>query len=58
MIGESLVRFGWVKPVINHGTGYTRNFVLSDSGEKALDGANIWWHSLSWFQKAWLSLTE
>jgi hypothetical protein len=58
MIGEALVRFGWVRPVNNHGTGYARNFVLSESGEKALDGASSWWRSLSWYQKTWLYLTE
>jgi len=58
VIGELLMRFGWVKPVDNDGSGYMRSFILSDAGEKALEGAHAWWHSLSWFQKAWLYVME
>jgi hypothetical protein len=58
VIGSLLMRFGWVRPVYSDGGGYTRNFVLSDAGEKALEGATAWWNSLSWFQKAWLYVME
>jgi len=58
VIGNLLMRFRWVKPVDSDKAGYTRNFVLSDAGEKALENATAWWHSLSWFQKAWLYVME
>jgi hypothetical protein len=57
-IGDLLMRFGWVRPVHSDEGGYTRNFVLSEAGEKALEGAKAWWSSLSWFQKAWLYVME
>ncbi len=57
-IGGSLIRFGWVRPVDSDEGGYTRSFVLSEAGEKALEGAKVWWSSLSWFQKAWLYVME
>jgi len=56
--GKLMMRFGWVKPVESNEGGYTRSFVLSEAGEKALEGANAWWSSLSWFQKAWLCVME
>lgn len=58
MIGDLLLRFGWVSPIDGEGNGYTRSFTLSEAGEKALEGARAWWDSLSWFQKAWLCVTE
>jgi hypothetical protein len=58
MIGDLLLRFGWVCPIDSDGNGYTRSFTLSEAGEKALEGAKAWWDSLSWFQKAWLCVTE
>ena len=58
VIGELMMRFGWVKPIDDDGKGYMRNFVLSEAGEKALEGAKAWWNSLSWFQKAWLYVME
>jgi hypothetical protein len=58
VIGYLLMRFGWVKPVNSYGSGYTRNFVLSEAGEKAFQDAKVWWHSLNWFQKAWLYVME
>ena len=58
VIGDLLMRFGWVRPVDDEAGGYTRSFVLSEAGEKALEGAKTWWSSLSWFQKAWLYVTE
>lgn len=58
VIGGLLMRFGWVRPVDSDEGGYTRNFVLSEAGEKALEGAKAWWSSLSWFQKAWLYVME
>lgn len=58
VIGDLLMRFGWVRPVDSDGDGYARSFVLSEAGEKALEGAKAWWNSLSWFQKAWLYVTE
>jgi hypothetical protein len=58
VIGDLLMRFGWVRPVDGEEGGYTRSFVLSDAGEKALEGARAWWSSLSWFQKTWLYVTE
>jgi hypothetical protein len=58
VIGDLLMRFGWVRPADCDGDGYARSFVLSEAGEKALAGARAWWDSLSWFQKAWLYVTE
>lgn len=58
VIGSLLMRFGWVRPADSDWGGYTRSFVLSEAGEKALEGAKAWWNSLSWFQKAWLCVTE
>ncbi|MEN6584983.1 MAG: hypothetical protein ABFE02_02890 [Sulfuricella sp.] len=58
VIGKLLMRFGWVRPVDSDRGGYMRSFVLSEAGEKALEGAKAWWSSLSWFQKAWLHVTE
>jgi hypothetical protein len=58
VIGDLLMRFGWVSPVESDWVGYTRSFVLSEAGEKALEGARAWWSSLSWFQKAWLCVME
>ena len=58
VIGNLLKRFGWVRPVDSEWGGYTRSFVLSEAGEKALEGAKSWWNSLSWFQKAWLCVME
>lgn len=58
VIGDLLIRFGWVRPVDDEGGGYTRNFVLSEAGEKALESAKTWWNSLSWSQKTWLYVTE
>ena len=57
-IGNLLMHFGWVSPVDSDEGGYTRNFVLSEAGEKALEDARAWWKSLSWFQKAWLYVME
>ena len=57
-IGNLLMRFEWVRPVDSDEVGYLRNFMLSDAGEKALEGAKAWWDSLSWFQKAWLYVME
>jgi hypothetical protein len=58
VIGNLLMRFGWVRPVDNEEVGYSRSFILSAAGEKALEGAKAWWNSLSWFQKAWLYVVE
>ena len=58
VIGSLLMRFGWVSPIDSDEGGYTRNFVLSEAGEKALEDARAWWSSLSWFQKAWLYVME
>jgi hypothetical protein len=58
VIGDLLMHFGWVRPVDSDVGGYTRSFVLSEAGEKALEGAKAWWSSLDWFQKAWLYMTE
>jgi hypothetical protein len=58
VIGNLLMRFGWVRPVDSDEGGYTRSFVLSEAGERALEGAKAWWKSLSWFQKAWLCVIE
>ena len=58
VIGNLLMRFGWVKPVDSDEVGYSRSFMLSDEGEKALEGAMAWWSSQSWFQKAWLYVME
>ncbi len=58
VIGNLLMRFGWVRPVDSDWGGYTRSFVLSEAGEKALESAKAWWSTLSWFQKAWLYVTE
>lgn len=58
VIGNLLKRFGWVRPVDSDEGGYTRSFVLSEAGEKALEGAKAWWSSLNWFQKAWLYVVE
>ncbi len=58
VIGNLMMRFGWVKPAGNAEGGYTRSFVLSEAGERALEGAKAWWNSLSWFQKAWLYVME
>jgi hypothetical protein len=58
VVGDLLMRFGWVRPVDSEGAGYTRSFVLSEAGEKALEGAKAWWGSQSWFQKAWLYVME
>jgi hypothetical protein len=58
VIGDLLMRFGWVSPADSDWVGYTRSFVLSEAGEKALEGAKAWWSSLSWFQKAWLCVME
>ncbi len=58
VIGDLLMRFGWVEPADDDGTGYMRKFILSEAGEKALEGAKAWWGSLSWFQKAWLYVME
>jgi hypothetical protein len=58
VIGNLLMRFGWVSPVDSNEGGYTRSFVLSEAGEKALENAKAWWSSLSWFQKAWLYVME
>lgn len=58
VIGDLLRRFGWVRPADSDWFGYTRSFVLSEAGEKALEGAKAWWNSLSWFQKAWLYVME
>jgi len=52
------MRFGWVRPADSEEVGYSRSFVLSAAGEKALEGAKAWWSSLSWFQKAWLYVME
>lgn len=57
-IGELLMHFGWVKPADGGSSGYTRSFVLSETGEQALASAKAWWSSLSWFQKAWLYVME
>jgi hypothetical protein len=57
-IGNLLMRFEWVRPVDSDEVGYTRSFMLSDEGEKALEGAMAWWSSQSWFQKAWLYVME
>lgn len=56
--GSLLMRFGWVRPVDSDEGGYTRSFVLSEAGERALENAKVWWNSLSWFQKAWLYVVE
>jgi hypothetical protein len=58
VVGDLLVRFGWVKPANDDSFGYTRKFVLSEEGEKALEAAKAWWNSLGWFQKAWLTVME
>jgi hypothetical protein len=58
VIGNLLMRFGWVRPVDSEEVGYSRSFILSAAGEKALEGAKAWWSSLSWFQKAWLYVAE
>jgi hypothetical protein len=58
VIGNLMRRFGWVTPVESDDGGYLRNFILSEAGEKALEGAKAWWNSLSWFQKAWLCVVE
>lgn len=58
VIGNLLMRFGWVSPVDSDEGGYMRNFVLSEAGEKALEGARAWWSSLTWFQKVWLHVME
>src|SRR5512135_839304 len=39
VIGNLMMHFGWVRPVDSAQSGYTRNFVLSEAGEKALEGA-------------------
>jgi hypothetical protein len=58
VIGNLLKRFGWVRPDDSEASGYMRTFVLSEAGEKALEGAKAWWSSLSWFQKVWLYVME
>lgn len=58
VIGDLLRRFGWVRPIDGDESGYMRNFVLSEAGEKALEDATVWWHSLNWFEKAWLYVIE
>ena len=58
VIGDLLIHFGWVMPVDSDWGGYTRRFILSEAGEKALEGAKVWWSSLRWSQKAWLYMTE
>ncbi len=58
VIGKLMMRFGWVRPAGGAEGGYTRSFVLSEAGERALEGAKAWWNSLSWFQKAWLYVME
>lgn len=58
VVGDLLMRFGWVQPANDDGFGYTRKFILSEAGEKALEAAKSWWNSLNWFQKAWLYVME
>lgn len=58
VVGDSLLRFGWVEPTEDEFKGYAHNFVLSEAGEKALAAAKSWWKSLNWLQKAWLYVME
>jgi hypothetical protein len=58
IVGDALLRFGWVRPADEEADGYTRHYVLTATGERALASAKDWWGSLNWVQKAWLHVME